>query len=133
MDHVPYEELLHHPPDFLVRYRYFLPEEGGRTHLPIQGLRCDFRYVDPGVEGQGTWMIWPEFVDEAGEVIRDRTAPIPRSGTAQMWIMNPARRALHQGLLRVGTRAYFTEGVPTAECEVIALVGLMSNPTTETP
>lgn len=132
MDHVPYEEALHHPHDFVVRYRFFSPDEGGRLYPPAQGLRCDFRYADPELDGGRTWMIWPEFEDEAGQVIRNRSVPIPRSGTARMWIINPAWRTLHQGRLRVGTKAYFTEGVPTAECEVIDLIGLMSNPTAET-
>jgi len=127
--HVPYQELLRLPHDFVVRYRYYSPEEGGRYALPVQGIRSDFRYVDQKLNGTGVWMIWPEFEDEKGELILDRATPVPVSGTARMWIINPERRSFHQSRIAIGTKAYFMEGRPVAECEVIAIVGLMENST----
>ena len=32
-------------------------------------------------------MIWPEFEDQSGSVILDDTIPVPKTGTALMWII----------------------------------------------
>ena len=73
-------------------------------------------------------MIWPEFEDESGNVIVSEDARVPMSGTARMWVINPERRPIHQERIRIGTKAYFMEGKPVAECEVIEIVSLPTNP-----
>ena len=74
-------------------------------------------------------MIWPEFLNEEGEVILDNTRGVARSGQAQMWILAPHMRAYHRRHLKVGTRGYFMEGRRRlGECTVIAISGLFENP-----
>lgn len=127
--HQPYQEILKHPHDFVVKYRFFSQEEGGRYHPPIQGLRFDFKYADPNLNVRGgSWIIWPEFEDEAGNVYLYKNMLLPLEGTARMWIVNPEMRPFHQERIAIGTKAYIMEGKPVAECEVIAIVGLMTNP-----
>jgi hypothetical protein len=127
--HQPYQEILKHPHDFVVKYRFYSRTEGGRHHLPFQGVRLDFSYADKGLNVEGVSMIWPEFEDVAGNVIVGEDARVPISGTARMWVINPERRPIHQERIRIGTKAYFMEGKPVAECEVIEIVGLPTNPT----
>jgi len=118
----------HQPHDFVVRYRFYSTEEGGRYSLPFQGYRSDFKYADK-FDGNGAWMIYPEFEDENGEVIQDRFSPVPESGTARMAILSLYGRAVHRTRIKVGTKGYFVEGSrAVAECEVIEIVGLMTNP-----
>ncbi|WP_207890964.1 hypothetical protein [Hymenobacter edaphi] len=129
MQHQPYADVLRHSPDFVVRYRFYTPEEGGRWQLPVQGVRFDFTYADKALNGPSVWMIWPELEDETGAVIRDKTEPVPASGTARMWIINAANRYLHQGKISLGTKGYFMEGTRrVAACEVIEIAGLLTNP-----
>lgn len=54
---VPYETIRKHPLDFLVQYRFYTPEEGGRRNLPSTDLRVKY----------------PEFEDEYGNLIMDET------------------------------------------------------------
>ena len=71
-------------------------------------------------------MIWAEFEDENGKVIG--LEMVVREGIARKWIVNNDLRSYHQQRITVGTKGYFKEGIRTAECEVIEIVGLMSNP-----
>ncbi len=123
--HQPYQEILKHPYDFVVKYRFFSQDEGGRSYPPVQGLRLDFSYADKGLNVGGVSMIWPEFEDESGNVIVSKDTLIAMSGTARMWVISPERRPIHQECIRIGTKAYFMEGKPVAECEVIEIVGLL--------
>jgi hypothetical protein len=51
------KQMRKHPPDFLVQYRFYTPEEGGRRNLPSTDLRVKY----------------PEFEDEYGNLIMDET------------------------------------------------------------
>ena len=124
--HLSYEERLGHPADVRVKYRYFTQAEGNRNHLPFQGIRSDIRYEDT----TETYIIWPELEDEHGNLIEDDTVRVPANGTARMWIINDARRPIHQNKIKIGKKGFFIEGLKVAECEVIEIVGLMTNPTT---
>ena len=126
--HHPYQEILKHLPDFRVKYRFFTPEEGGRWSLPSQGYRSDFDYAERIPDDKGIYMIWPEFEDETSQVITDNKTSVPTIGTARMWVVNPEMRNRHQQRVKVGTKGYFMEGERVATCEVIELVGLLSNP-----
>lgn len=77
----------------------------------------------------GKFIIWPEFEDANGEIILDNTVPVERVGTARMWIINNQRRPLHQDKIKIGLKGYFIEGNRVAECEVIKILGLATNPT----
>ncbi|MGG4193425.1 MULTISPECIES: hypothetical protein [unclassified Paenibacillus] len=69
---VPYETLRKHPPDFLVKYRFFIPEEGGRQNLPYQGYRSDFAIESDFMNNTiDLRVIHPEFEDEFGNLIMD--------------------------------------------------------------
>ena len=123
--HKPYSEILGHKPDFRVKYKFYSTNEGGRKIIPYQGIRCDFMYAD---SRKGASMIWPEFEDETGKVILDNTVSVPAVGTARMWIINPERRDYHCEQIKVGLKCHFWEGRPTADCEVIEILGLCENP-----
>jgi hypothetical protein len=76
-------------------------------------------------------MIWPEFENQSGNVITDNTVPVSKTGTATMWIINDERRTYHQDKIKVGMKGCFREGsMTTAICEVIEIIGLLTNPTT---
>lgn len=129
--HVPYEKNLKHPADFRVKYHIYSSEEGGRKTPLFQGYRSDFWYEHPEHSGTNQlFMIWPEFEDDKGDVILYNDKPVPANGTARMWIFVPERRIYHRGKIHVGLKGYFMEG-PTrvAECEVIEILGLNTNPT----
>ena len=50
-----------------------------------------------------------------------------------MWIVNQGMRKYHQDKIRLGTKGYFREGPNSVgECEVIEILGLNEDPTTET-
>jgi hypothetical protein len=127
--HQPYEQIWKRLADFKVQYRFYGPEEGGRTHLSYQGIRSDFWYEHPENIENSVYMIWPEFENEKGEIILENNKPVSASGTARMWILIPEGRKIHQQRLKVGTKGYFKEGTKsTAECEVIEILGLFENP-----
>lgn len=124
--HQPYNERLGHPHDFVVEYRFLTAEEGGRRSVPpFQGIRSDFSYQ----HDDKVYMIWPEFLDDKGELILETDKRVPSSGTARMWIINDQMRAFHQKNIKVGLTGYFIEGGKSAICTVIEIVGLTTNPT----
>lgn len=125
--HIPYESRLNHPEDFKVKYRFYTQEEGGRWHLPNQGIRSNFWYEHENHTMTGYFMIFPEFENETGELIE--YGEVLPQGIARMWIANKHLRVYHQERITLGTRGYFIEGNKTGECEVIEIVSLMSNPT----
>jgi hypothetical protein len=129
--HQSYEKRLGHVADFRVKYTFYSKEEGGREQLPFQGIRSDFWYDHDGHEANWLFMIWPEFEDQSGNVVFDNTVPVSKTGTAMMWIINDERRSYHQDKIKVGMTGYFREGSrKTAICEVIEIIGLLTNPTT---
>jgi hypothetical protein len=129
--HQSYEKRLGHPADFRVKYVFYSKEEGGREKLPFQGIRSDFWYDHDCHEMTGLFMIWPEFEDQSGNVVLDNTASVSKTGTAMMWIINSERRIYHRDKIKIGTKGYFKEGaITTAVCEVIEIIGLLTNPTT---
>ncbi|MEJ3716945.1 hypothetical protein [Paenibacillus polymyxa] len=126
----PYEHSRQHPHDFIVEYRFYTPEEGGRKQLPIQGYRCDFSYEGDDITTTGIYAIHPEFEDEEGQLIMDTRHPVYREGQARMWILfGEMREKVHRHRIHVGTRGYFMEGPRrVGEVEVTSLVGLLTNP-----
>lgn len=124
-NHISYEQIRNRECDFIVKYRFFSTEEGGRkTGNPSQGYRSDFMYS--GHENiKQLWMIWPEFLDEEQNVILDKSVRIPSSGKAKMWIINETLKDLHRERIKIGLKAFFVEGPhKVAECEVIETVAL---------
>lgn len=125
--YTPYQTGFKRKPDFRVRYRLYSTEEGGRRHLPFQGLRCDFWYPHPAHNRPDVaFMIWPEFLDESGEPILQKNIPMPQSGMANMWIVSDKFRPYHRDKIKVGTTGYFMEGAwRTAACEVTEMLSLL--------
>ncbi len=121
--HIPYEQNRKRECDFIVAYRFFSPNEGGRkTGNPMQGYRSDFMYSEDENEKQ-LWMIWPEFLDEENNIILDKSLRVPDSGKALMWLVNENLLELHRGRIKIGLQAFFMEGPhKIAECEVIQIV-----------
>ncbi|MFC3803869.1 hypothetical protein [Cohnella sp. GCM10012308] len=125
----PYETIRKHPPDFRIQYRLFSQSEGGRKNPVFQGLRCDFSYDGDDIKETGMFAIHPEFEDEFGEIILDRTVPVPRQGTATMWILFPEmRRLVHVNRIKIGVIGYLMEGPRRiGQAEVIEILGLHQN------
>jgi hypothetical protein len=128
--HEPFEVRLKHPPDFRVRYRFYDESDGGRKTTPAQGYRSDFWYHhELQLNPNSIYMIWPEFEDEQCNVIIDTEARVKPVGTARMWVIIPKMRQMHGDRIKVGLIGYFMEGGRrVAECQVIEVVGLNSNP-----
>jgi len=126
------QDKFNHPEDFRVRYRFYTAEEGGRKTLPIGAgnYRSDFWYLHPDNTEDRIYMIHPEFEDPLGYLLGDVEVAI--QGTARMWILIEGYRPYHRKRIKVGTKGFFMEGGRrVAECEVIALVGLETNPVSD--
>lgn len=120
--HIPYEKARNRDCDFIVQYRFFSPEEGGRAANPMQGYRSDFMYSGDENAKQ-LWMIWPEFLDNENQIILDKSIKVSTSGKAKMWILNEDLVELHEGRIKIGLKGFFMEGShKVAECEVIQIV-----------
>ena len=126
--HTPYTETTGKKPDFEVEYIFDIDPalEGIK---PSQGMRCDFLYEGDDPETDGIYMIWPEFIDEDGNVIVDKCAVIPLSGRAAMWIGdNEARKKIHQKRIKIGTKGYWVIGSKRlAKVKVTKVLGLHEN------
>jgi len=124
-----YEEIRGFKPDFVVRYRLYSPEEGGRK-VTYQHLRCDFMYEeDSNASNNQIYMIHPEFISE-NEIPIAENIPISLSGKSFMWVLVPEmRNEVHRQKIQIGTKGYFVEG-PKKIGEVIVekLIGLLENP-----
>lgn len=127
--HISYEFIRQRPCDFIVKYKFYTKKEVGRkTGEPFQGYRSDFMYFEDEVENtieSQMWMIHPEFMDFKGDIILDKTIPVPQIGKAKMWILNEKLLDIHKKRIKIGQKGFFMEGpVKTAECEVIEIVNL---------
>lgn len=70
-------------------------------------------------------MIWPEFLDEYGDVVLKVDHAVAVNGEAYMWVVNPDAMPYHRKHLRVGATGFFHEGARrVAECTVVQLIGL---------
>lgn len=128
-EYKPYNERLKHPHDFEVEYRILSESEDGRKTLPYQGIRWDFWYDYNGTHENQLFMIWPEFLDENGNVITQGNTPVPVTGKARMWIINDGLRKYHQDKIKIGLNANGHEGgTVVAKYQVSKIVGLMTNP-----
>jgi hypothetical protein len=107
----------------------YTEEEGGRNRPVFQGLRCDFSYDGDDIKKTGIYMIHPEFEDEEGNVILDDEKPVPKEGTAKMWILIPEmRNEVHVKRIKAGVIGYFMEGSRIiAKAEVVETLGLYVN------
>ncbi|AZZ98883.1 hypothetical protein [Pseudoalteromonas sp. R3] len=123
--HSPYEDIQNRQPDFIVRYEIDLCDDI-KNAKPHQDMRTDFLYHGDDPEVDGIYMIWPELLDENGQVIEDTTpGSAPLKGTANMWILSDEMREFHRNRLKVGTKGYWVQGkYRVANVIVIKLCGL---------
>jgi hypothetical protein len=63
------------------------PDEELEMCKRIQGMRSDFLYEGDNPATEGIHMIWPEFLDNEGKVILQRSAEVGKNGYANMWII----------------------------------------------
>ncbi len=128
--HTPYITKLGNNADFRVSYHFLDVSEGGREYTPNQGYRSDLYYDhEEHRNSNQIFMIWPEFEDEKGNIILDTITPIPKIGSARMWILFPEMRSYHKNKIHVGLPCFFMEGSKSvAECLVIELVDILINP-----
>jgi hypothetical protein len=126
-----YEEAFHHKADFRVKYEFYDVSQRGNKSTPFQGYRSDFWYYhEDQPNPNSVYMIYPEFEDENLNVITDTTQSVPVSGTARMWIAFSKMRSYHKDKIKVGLQGFFLEGGKrVAECTVIEIISLDTNPT----
>lgn len=121
--HIPYSERSGRQPDFIVEYD-IINDQIGR---PTQGMRLDFMYEEDKLlmPNPPIYMIWPEILDEHGQVFLDNTVGgIPYHGRANMWIVNDDMRHFHAQRLQIGTRGFWFRGGFIATVTVIDLLHL---------
>lgn len=123
-----YQHIRGHGPDFTVKYRLYSPSEGGRKVTP-QHLRCDFMYAGDVPQGDGIYMIHPEFLDSSGAPLPENVE-VPSEGHATMWILFPQMRAsVHRSRVKVGVCGHFMEGSrKIGDVEIVQIEGLLENP-----
>lgn len=98
------------PEDFEAEITILSAEEGGRRTPAFNGMRWDVRYAGERVEDGELYMIWPEFVDEAGDALAtDR--PLRGTDHARRYILiDEGRQRVHRQRIREGTAFFCMEG-----------------------
>lgn len=108
--HSRYEDDQNRQPDFVVEYEIELCDEI-KNAKPHQGMRTDFLYDGDDPQLDGVYMIWPELLDENGQVVEDQTpGSAPHKGRANMWILSEEMREFHRKRIKVGTKGYWVLG-----------------------
>lgn len=95
--------------DFEVEYRFYRPDEGGRTVTPAQGYRSDWSYEGDKIGKTGIYMIWPIFLTESGDLV-EWDQRVSDSGKALMHIVVDEALPIHAARIKPGVRGYFMEG-----------------------
>lgn len=122
--HTPYQDRLKRNPDFVVEYEIDLCDEL-KDAKPGQAMRVDFLYEGDNPEVEGVHMIWPELLDEHGNIILDATpGKIAKRGNANMWVVDETRRPYHAERIKVGTKGVWWRGGRIARVTVIDAEGL---------
>jgi len=123
----PYQERNGRLPDFLVEYRFFTPEEGGRQKTPFQGYRSDLHYEGEDINENGIYCIWPEFLNEDDSVKTEENEHVPKSGKAYMWILFFEEMwEYHAKNTKPGRKCWFMEGSrKVAEATIIEQIALV--------
>lgn len=96
---IPYLQRFNRSEDFIIKYRYFLTEEGARKQLQNQHIRNDFWYEHPDHTNKQIFTIYPEFLDENGKRILE--GEVLREGIVKMWISFPEMFAQHKSRIKI--------------------------------
>lgn len=107
--HVPYEVDQGRKPDFKVEYELRPSKELADVKVS-QGLRSDFRFTGDERNPSLIYKIWPEFLNEEGEVITDKSQTVPRHGFANMWIVSDVNREEILQKAKIGCSGYWVIG-----------------------
>lgn len=83
-------------------------DEGGRSSPAFNGIRWDLLYTEDSPEDGRIWMVWPEFVDEAGDALPGHLPLVGRL-RARMHVVNADAIAVHRKRIKVGTEFYCVE------------------------
>lgn len=122
---ISYEKKLGRSCDFIVEYDFIEDQQDYKVTLS-QGMRSDFCYEEDFGVGK-VHMIWPEFEDEAGELVKCTDSSILNHGRARMWIMEEEQRPKHKERLDLGQVVFFVAGShKIAKATVIEIVSLKS-------
>lgn len=126
--HEPYSKVSGRKPDFEVEYELDI-DPALEEVRPGQGMRCDFLYEGDNPVTDGIHMIWPEFLDQDGNVITDKAVVLGLKGKATMWIgMHESRVKTHQSRIKVGTKGFWVIGSKKlAKVTVTKILGLFEN------
>lgn len=120
-EHIPYEKTTGREPDFIVEYEIDL-DDALKASEPSQGMRVDFLYDGDDPKTDGVFMIWPEILDDNGEVILDTSSSkFPKKGSANMWVLNREMMEYHQNRLEIGTKGSWWRGGRIAHVTVIEI------------
>jgi translation elongation factor EF-Tu-like GTPase len=115
------------PDDFEANIRILSTAEGGRVTPPFNGIRWDFGYEGDDALASTLFMIWPDFIDEAGDSLpTDQALPIGVLLRARMTVVvNEMRSDVHRERISVGTQFYCYEGPKRVAAGTVAkLTGL---------
>jgi len=123
--HVPLSITQNREPD--VEVEYVLDKADGLANSkPAQGMRCDFLYEGDDPLKDGTYSIAPELLDKNGEVIIDKTLPMPDKGKAYMWVDRGRNlEVVHKKRLKVGVTGFWVVGpYKLASVTITKIIGL---------
>jgi hypothetical protein len=85
--------------------------EGGRRTPAHAGIRWDLAYADAPPGETELFMIWPEFLDEAGEpMLHGTPLPVGVALQARFTVAVEAMRSFHRERLRLGAAFFCCEG-----------------------
>lgn len=117
------------PDDFEAIIRVFSPAEGGRRTPACNGIRWDFAYAVDEAPGE-LYMIWPDFVDDAGDSLSAETAlPTDIELKARMTVLvDDMREKVHRLRVRTGVEFFCHEGGKrVAKGRVTRVTGLFAD------
>jgi hypothetical protein len=106
---------------------FVLTRRGGRKKLPYQGYRSDIHYDGENIKIDGIYCVWPEFLDDSGEVILEDDVHVPCRGTAYMWILFfDEMWDYHAKNAIPGRKLWFMEGGrKVADAVIVEQIGLI--------
>ena len=107
------------PDDFEGLVRVLTEREGGRLTPAFNGVRWDLRYHHEPDDRLS--MVWPEFIDEAGEPLSTDRA-LTGLIRARFFVVDDGMRAFHRQHARPGVGFFCVEGPRVCAVGVITRV-----------
>lgn len=107
------------PDDFEGVVRILTEREGGRRTPPFNGIRWDLRYFHE--DDSHASMVWPEFIDEAGDML-PTDKPIIGFVRARFYVIADEMRPFHRQQARPSIGFFCVEGSKVCAAGVITRV-----------